>query len=225
MSSSTEENYLKALYALSQQEDQVSISDISAYLEVSKPSINSMIKNLQAKGLVKYEKYKPVTLTIKGKEIAALVIRKHRLTEMFLVNQMGFGWEEVHNIAEQMEHIKSPALFDRMDELMGYPKTDPHGSPIPDKHGRVVSQSLIRMSECKTGTNVRLEALDNSSNDFLSFLNSKDISLGIQIELIHKESFDNSMTVRISKKRKEVLSGKVCDRLLVSYLESGSTNR
>jgi len=217
LSSFTEENYLKALYALSQQEDQVSISDLSAYLEVSKPSINSMIKNLQAKGFVNYEKYKPITLTEKGREIAALVVRKHRLTEMYLVNQMGFGWEEVHNIAEQMEHIKSPALFDRMDELMGHPKTDPHGSPIPDKNGKVQAQSLTRMSECKPGQKVILVALDHSSNDFLSFLNSREIALGLEIELLAQESFDNSMIVRYSDKLNETLSGKVCERLLVRY--------
>jgi len=215
LSSSTEENYLKALYALSQQDDQVTTSDISAYLEVSKPSINSMIKNLTAKGLVNHEKYKPIRLTEKGKELAALVIRKHRLTEMYLVNQMGFGWEEVHNIAEQMEHIKSPALFDRMDELMGYPKTDPHGSPIPDKFGKVQKQSLVRLSECKPSRTVKLVALDNSSNDFLAFLNSKEISLGIDIELLSHESFDNSMTVKYLDRKSESLSGMVCERLLV----------
>ncbi|MFY0606753.1 MAG: metal-dependent transcriptional regulator [Cyclobacteriaceae bacterium] len=217
MISSTEENYLKAVYALSQQENQVSISDISAYLEVSKPSINSMIKNLQAKALVKYEKYKPIELTAKGKEIAALVVRKHRLTEMYLVNQMGFGWEEVHQIAEQMEHIKSPALFDRMDELMGYPKTDPHGSPIPDKQGKITTRALIPMSECEVGKEVRLVALENSSDDFLAFLNSREISLGISIRLISKEPFDRSITVDYLNKQNEVLSAKVCDRLLVSY--------
>jgi DtxR family Mn-dependent transcriptional regulator len=141
MASQTEENYLKALFSLADEKGEISVSELSRILEVSMPTANSMVKNLHEQGLVHYEKYKPLSLTLKGKKEAALIIRKHRLTEMYLVEKMGFGWEKVHEIAEQIEHIKSTAFFDRMDELLGHPTIDPHGSPIPDKHGRVIWKS------------------------------------------------------------------------------------
>jgi DtxR family Mn-dependent transcriptional regulator len=213
--SSTEENYLKALFALSHQDDQVNITDLSHYLQVSKPSINSMIKNLQAKGLVNYEKYKPIVLSDKGRKIAAVVIRKHRLTEMYLVDQMGFGWEEVHAIAEQIEHINSTIFFDRMDELMGFPKVDPHGSPIPDKDGRIAHLTLRRLSECAPGSKVKLLALENSSDEFLNFLNSREISLGVDFKILSKELFDGSVEVNYLGHPTVTLSGKVSERLLV----------
>jgi len=120
-------------------------------LSVSTPTANSMIKRLHEKEFVVYEKYKPIKLTEKGKKEAALIVRKHRLTEMFLVEKMGFGWEKVHAIAEQIEHIKSPIFFDKMDELLGYPNLDPHGSPIPNKEGKIESlqNSELKLSDCK----------------------------------------------------------------------------
>lgn len=132
MASTTEENYLKALYNLSNTQGEVNISELALSLKVSMPTANSMVKSLQKSDWVIYEKYKPVTLTPKGQKEAALIIRKHRLTEMFLVKKMGFGWEEVHEVAEQIEHIHAPKFFERMDEMLGYPTMDPHGSPIPD---------------------------------------------------------------------------------------------
>ncbi|MDR3653554.1 MAG: metal-dependent transcriptional regulator [Paludibacter sp.] len=135
MASTAEENYLKALYSLSNLKEEVNVSALSNLLKVSLPTVNSMVKNLKNQGLVNYEKYKPLSLTEKGKKQAALVTRKHRLTEMFLVNKMGFGLDVVHEIAEQVEHINSSVFFERMDELLDFPKIDPHGSPIPDKNG------------------------------------------------------------------------------------------
>ena len=150
MASRTVENYLKAMYSLANEEGEINLSDLSARLDVSKPTVNSMVKSLQQNGWVKYEKYKPIKMTKKGRKTAALVIRKHRLTEMFLVKEMGFGWDEVHDIAEEIEHIKAPQFFDRMDHLMDFPKVDPHGSPIPDKDGNVIQYNYKKLSECKT---------------------------------------------------------------------------
>lgn len=150
MASPTEENYLKALFSLSIETGTITVSDLGLRLNVSIPTVNSMIrKNYTIRD--SHEKYRPITLTSKGKE-AALVIRKHRLTEMYLVEKMGFGWEQVHEIAEQMEHIDSPMLFQRMDELLGRPTIDPHGSPIPDDKGRVEWKSYEKLSECKTSS-------------------------------------------------------------------------
>jgi DtxR family Mn-dependent transcriptional regulator len=137
MASQTEENYLKALFNFCNTEGEVQLSQLSELLKVSKPTANSMVKNLQKKGLVNYERYRPLSLTEKGKKVAALVVRKHRLTEMYLYENMGFTAEEVHEIAEQMEHINAPKLFDKMDELLGFPNFDPHGSPIRDSFGEI----------------------------------------------------------------------------------------
>lgn len=215
MASPTEENYLKALFALADDDGEIAISDLSNMLQVSTPSANSMVKNLYEKGLVKYEKYKPLSLSDKGRKEAGLVIRKHRLTEMYLVEKMGFGWEMVHEIAEQVEHIKSPAFFDRMDELLGHPTVDPHGSPIPDKNGKISPKPSQSLSDCKPGDSVKLTALTNSSEEFLKYLNSKKLSLGLTLKVESVESFDGSMKIRYHRSQSEILSAMVCEKLLV----------
>jgi DtxR family Mn-dependent transcriptional regulator len=215
MASPTVENYLKALFNLAGKTEDVSLSDLSAHMGVSKPTVNSMVKTLKQEGWVKYEKYKPIRLTAKGRKAAALIIRKHRLTEMYLVEKMGFGWEEVHEIAEQVEHIKAPVFFDRMDKLLDFPKVDPHGSPIPDKEGHIVDHNYKKMSECSPGDRVRLVALNHSSKEFLEFLDSRDIGLKLEFEIKSVESFDHSMQVSYAKHPTEMLSQKVCEKLLV----------
>lgn len=218
MASPTVENYLKAMFYLADEEGNINLSDISNHLGVSKPTVNGMVKSLQQEGWVRYEKYKPIRLTEKGRKSAALVIRKHRLTEMFLVEKMGFGWEEVHEIAEQIEHVKAPAFFDRMDMLMDYPKVDPHGSPIPNKEGEITHQNVKKLSECVAGQRVKLIALNNSSKEFLQFLDSREISLRLDIEIVAVEAFDSSMLVKYTGRASETLSQKVCERLLVAEL-------
>lgn len=218
MASTTEENYLKALFNLANPEGEVNLSDLAQSLGVSMPTANSMVKSLQKSGWVVYEKYKPVTLTQEGKKAAALVIRKHRLTEMFLVKRMSFGWEEVHEVAEQIEHIDAPKFFERMDEMLGFPTIDPHGSPIPDKQGRIQALSHVALSSCQPGQTVQLTALTNSSSDFLEFLNNRQLSLGKEMEILSKEPYDHSMTVTYAEHHSETLSEKVCERLLVRVI-------
>ena len=167
-----------------------------------------------------YEKYKPLSLTAKGKQEALLVIRKHRLSEMYLKEKMGFGWEEVHEIAEQLEHIDSPVFFERMDELMGFPKIDPHGSPIPDKDGKIVQQVYKQLSNCKSGDHVRLVALAHDSSDFLTFLNNQELHLGTELEIKSIEIYDSSMVVNYKEHSLETLSKIICDGLLVERLRS-----
>jgi len=218
MASQTEENYLKSLFNLSNDEGEVNISDLANQMQVSMPTVNSMVKTLQKSGWVKYEKYRPVTLTTEGQKEAAMIIRKHRLTEMYLVNKMGFGWEEVHEIAEQVEHIHAPMFFERMDEMMGHPTVDPHGSPIPDKYGRIHENNYLALSKCKVGQQVILAALTNSSTEFLEFLNSRGLSLGKELKIISIETYDQSMVVTYSEHPTETLSEKVCERLLVKVI-------
>lgn len=214
MPSVTKENYLKALYTLHQKSEQISLSDLGNELEVSKPSVNDMVKKLQAKGWIVYEKYKPVSLTEAGKKAASLIIRKHRLSEMFLMKVMGFGWEEVHDVAEELEHIRSQKLFDRMDELLGFPNRDPHGSPIPDKEGKLYTHNYVSLSSVQANEKVVLRALKDSSVDFLLFLNKKGLELGTEISVDQLEEFDKSLIVSYNGKQ-EVLTYPVTQRLLV----------
>ena len=218
MPTQTKENYLKAIYALSQKDESVSLSDLSRELQVSMPTANNMVKKLQENEWIDYEKYKPLVLTPKGHTLAALIIRKHRLAEMFLSKVMGFGWEEVHDIAEDMEHIQSDKLFDRMDELLGYPTIDPHGSPIPDKEGKITQKTYTPLSEIKVGKKVRLCTLSDRSTDLLVYLNNKGITLGTEIQVLSLESFDKSIQVSYLQQKSVTLSREVCSCLLVEII-------
>ena len=214
----TEENYLKALFNLSAAKGDVSANELSKHLGIKMPTVNSMMKKLAEKKLVFYESYKPLKLTEKGKKEAGLIIRKHRLTEMFLVQKMEFGWEEVHEIAEQIEHIQSPVFFEKMDLLLGYPKIDPHGSPIPDKTGKIEWIQYEKLSSCKAGDTVKLAAVIHSTDGFLKFLNARELQLGLKIKIRSIEKFDGSMVISYNKKNAEMLSHTVCEMLLVEKL-------
>lgn len=214
MNSLTEENYLKALYHLVNDNDEVSVNDLSRQLNIKMPSVNSMIKKFADKKWVKYESYKPIKLTESGKKEASLIVRKHRLTEMFLVEKMGFGWENVHEIAEQLEHIHSEVFFDKMDEILNCPKVDPHGEPIPDKDGNVIQPDFKKLSKCQENEIVELASVTTSSEEFLSFLNKRNLSLGTEIKVLQREDFDQSMKV-FYYDQEENFSKTVCDRLLV----------
>ena len=215
MITETVENYLKALFTLADEEGRVSVSDLSQCLEVSKPSANSMAKTLHQEGFVVYEKYKPLVLTKKGRKAAALVIRRHRLTEMFLVEMMGFAWDEVHDVAEQIEHVQAPSFFDRMYELMDFPKFDPHGSPIPDKEGNIVEANCISLTACAKGDKVTLVGLAKSSRALLQLLDGHNIALHQVLEVATVEDFDHSMVLNRDGFLPLTLSKQVCNELLV----------
>lgn len=217
MNTLSEENYLKAIFHLVNEDDQVSVNEISKFLNIKMPSVNNMMKKFAEKKWVIYESYKPLTITEQGKKEAAQVVRKHRLTEMFLVQKMGFGWEEVHDIAEQIEHIKSEIFFDKIDELLQYPKIDPHGSPIPDKNGNIINENYKKLSECNINDIVIFKALTESSKELLNYLNHKNLALGTEIKIVYKESFDKSLTIEFLEK-KEVLSPIVTEKLLVKII-------
>lgn len=218
MISQTEENYLKASYFLTNEKNEINLSELSKALKVSKPTVNSMVKKLCEKGFLNYQKYKPVVLTKKGKKKAALIIRNHRLTEMYLVEKMNFGWEEVHEIAEQLEHLKSPDFFDRMDELLNFPTHDPHGSPIPNKNGEIIESNYIKLSLCKDGQKVKLSGLLNSSKDFLVYLNERELKIGSIIDITSIEKFDQTMIVSFNGYKNVNLSAMVCERILVEVI-------
>lgn len=215
MYSSVEENYLKALYALAQAHGEANVNMLSKRLDIKMPTVNSMMKKLAEKGLVYYESYKPVRLTPQGMKEAALILRKHRLTEMFLVEKMGFGWEEVHPIAEQIEHIRSARFFEKMDELLGHPVADPHGSPIPDANGHMPLASYVPLSRLAPRKKGTFMAVADSSEAFLKFLNKKEIQLGMELEVLSVEPFDGSMRLLIDGARQEELSEVACSQLLL----------
>lgn len=218
MNSQAEENYLKGLFNLANDKGETTVNELSKHLDIKMPTVNSMMKRLAEKKFVHYESYKPIRLTERGKKEAALIIRKHRLTEMFLVEKMGFGWEQVHHIAEQVEHIQSPVFFEKMDELLGFPKIDPHGSPIPDKAGKMQWIEYSKLSDCKAGESVMLGAVTYSSDEFLKFLNSKELQLGTKLKIISVETFDGTMNVGYGKRKVEMLSRIACERLLVKKI-------
>lgn len=215
MNSLTEENYLKAIFHLIDVENQVTVNELSKFLNIKMPSVNSMMKKFAQKNWVIYETYKPIRITDSGKVEAAKVVRKHRLTEMFLVEKMGFGWENVHEIAEQLEHIQSEEFFDKMDEILNYPKSDPHGEPIPDKDGNIINQDFHKLSECKIGEKVILCSVTISTDDFLNYLNQRKLVLGTEIEIVGIEKFDSSLTIKTMGKE-EILSKIVSEKLLVT---------
>lgn len=220
MATHTIENYLKAIYSLSQKQDKVSLTDISKQLEVSAATANNMMATLKKSRWIKQEKYKPIKLTAKGEAKAASIIRKHRITEMFLSEIMGIGWENVHSIAEEIEHIDSSILFERMDEMLNHPKFDPHGSPIPGKDGSLQAISGQLLSDVPPNSTVHLIGIEDSSKELLEYLNQKKIKLGSEIQVIEINRFDHSIKVKTKHSEELMLSSKVANALRVNETET-----
>lgn len=211
----TEENYLKALFHLSVGNPEVSVLDLSKSLDIKMPTVNSMVKKLASKGLVSYEKYKPLRLTEEGRRSAGLIIRKHRLVEMFLVEKLGFGWDEVHEVAEQLEHIQSPKLFQKIDEILNHPETDPHGSPIPDEKGEIAVQNFVSLSEGTPGTLYRFMAVGSSDDRFLRQINRLGFKLGDTIRILETMDFDRSQQVIINENAPQSFSQQISANIRV----------
>lgn len=194
----SEENYLKAIYHLGKQGAvAVSTNAIAEKIETKASSVTDMIKKLADKDLVHYIKYQGVSLTNEGRLAAALVVRKHRLWEVFLVEKLNFSWDEVHDVAEQLEHIKSEKLINELDAFLNYPKEDPHGDPIPDKHGNISKMNKIFLSQLNPNDVCICVGVNDSSADFLKYLDKHQIALGTSIQIISKEKFDESMTIKV----------------------------
>lgn len=215
MPSPSVENYLKALLSLGRDTGEVNITDLSRALDVSKPAATGMGKALAAQGLVHYERYRPLVLTPAGRKAAALIVRKHRLTEMFLVTHMGFAWDEVHEVAEQIEHIDAPKFFARMDELMSHPTVDPHGSPIPSRDGEMVTTDYRTLADMGAGAQVMLRAVSSQAVELLSFLTRKKIGLGTKLHVLEIEPYDGSLRVQVEAAGIEVLTQDVSRHMLV----------
>ena len=217
MQSSTTEDYLKAIFKLSEPGKKgVSTNSISEELLTKASSVSDMVKKLSDRGLVHYVKYQGATLTKEGEKIALKVIRKHRLWEVFLVEKLKFGWDEIHEIAEQLEHIRSPKLIDKLDAYLGFPKNDPHGDPIPDKNGLFTDQVEFKLDQLKTGEKAILIGVSEDSKDFLNFLDKIGLKLGSTIEVVDYFNFDRSIKVKINNNSTLTFSELVAKNLNIS---------
>ena len=217
MLSFTEENYLKAIYHLSEGgAAEVLTNAIAESMSTKAASATDMIKKLSAKKLISYEKYYGVKLTPSGKTEALLIIRKHRLWETFLVQQLGFTWDEVHEVAEQLEHIQSPLLIQKLDEFLGYPKLDPHGEPIPDNKGRIKLQPQSSLDQLTVGYQGVIMAVKDSEPALLKYLDKIGATPGQKIKLVGKEDYDGSLEVEINRQGKITISKEVSKRILVT---------
>ena len=211
----SEENYLKIIYHLSLvSKTDISTNAIAEKMDTKASSVTDMLKKLAEKELIDYLKYQGVSLTEKGLLTAKMIVRKHRLWEVFLVDKLHFSWDEVHEIAEELEHIKSDKLIDKLDEFLEYPSEDPHGDPIPDKNGKILKIEKQLLSDLEINKKCICIGVKDSSSGFLQYLDKHKIALGSKITILEKESFDNSMTIEI-KKNKVLISSKIANNLFV----------
>lgn len=211
----SEENYLKTIYHLSGREgESVSTNAIAAQMDTQPSSVTDMVKRLAEKGLVEYKKYKGVGLSPVGRKKALTIVRKHRLWEVFLAEELGFNWDEVHEVAEQLEHIKSEKLINKLDEMLNFPKFDPHGDPIPGKDGTLEYQDKKLLSQLPVKARGICVGVKDSSSAFLRFLDKHHIALGDQITVLDSEEFDHSLHVMINK-RKLHISNQIAANLYV----------
>jgi DtxR family Mn-dependent transcriptional regulator len=217
MLSFAEENYLKAIYHLSGEgKRSVTTNAISDALKTKPASVSDMIRKLADKGMIKYEKYHGVRISDHGKKEALVVIRKHRLWEVFLVKKLKFNWDEVHEIAEQLEHIRSGLLISRLDEFLGFPQYDPHGDPIPDKDGIIQTKPRLPLSKLNIGESGILISVNDSSDLFLQYLDKLKISIGAPIKILDRHEFDGSLEIIVDNKNKIFVSAAVAENLLVT---------
>ena len=215
MLSFTEENYLKAIYKLSAIEESVSTNAIAEKLSTKAASVTDMLKRLYEKGFINYQKYKGVSLTEDGKVIAIKIVRRHRLWETFLVSKLGFTWDEVHPIAEELEHVSSDSLTEKLDSFLGYPKYDPHGDPIPNSKGIFKSNNNIGIKEMKAKKQYVVHAVTNHDPLYLKHLSKLNLQIGATVELMDTLAFDESLMIKTAN-GEVYISKQVAEHILVS---------
>jgi DtxR family Mn-dependent transcriptional regulator len=220
MHSSAEENYIKAIYGISAKTGKgASTTAIAQRLETKASSVTDMVKRLSEKGLADHRPYYGVSLTDQGRRVAIDTIRKHRLWETFLVSHLNYRWDEVHDLAEQLEHIRSADLIDRLDRYMGFPKFDPHGDPIPDRDGNITDvDGALPLTEVPKGTLVHIVGVKDSSPEFLKLLDGLGLKLGTQLTVDRRFAYDNSLEVSSRFRTGMLLNEKVCGNLTVKAL-------
>lgn len=215
MNSFTEENYLKAIYKLLENETVVTTNAIAEKMNTKAASVTDMLKKLSDKKLINYQKYQGVSLTAKGEKVALMIIRKHRLWEMFLVEKLSFKWDEVHDVAEQLEHIDSDKLIAQIDKFLNFPKFDPHGDPIPDANGKFQLQKSVPLSNLKLSEHCIMTGVVDHSSAFLQYLDKSGIVLGNDIKIKEVIAFDKSLQITVNKKNTLFISNEVAKNILV----------
>lgn len=216
MLSLVEENYLKAIYHLSDAgKIAVSTNALADNMNNKAASVTDMIKRLSGKGVISYEKYHGVNVSEKGKRAALKVIRKHRLWETFLVDKLNFNWDEVHEVAEQLEHIQSPLLIEKLDSFLGHPSVDPHGHPIPDKDGKIQEVKQMPLANIPTGRKASVYSVRDGSPEFLRYLSKIGISIGTSLKILERIEFDGSLEILINNKDKVFISRQASENLLM----------
>ena len=218
MLSTTEENYLKALLKIGSRNegaDEGGINELAAHLGVKPATATDMFKKLKEKNLVDYKKYGKISLTAQGREKAMNIVRKHRLWETFLYQKLDFTWDEVHEVAEQLEHIKSPKLISKLEEYLDFPEFDPHGDPIPKANGEIVAVDKVILSALKPGESGIVVAVKDTSILFLKYLEQLGINIGSRLKIIEKVSFDGSLLLEIEGQVPRNVSLKFAESLYV----------
>jgi DtxR family Mn-dependent transcriptional regulator len=217
MLSQTEENYLKAIYSIGLHTGKsVSTNDIAKELLTKASSVTDMIKKLSDKKFINYKKYQGANLTTEGKKIAVRIVRKHRLWEVFLVNNLNYAWDEVHDLAEQLEHIKSDTLIDKLEEYLEFPTQDPHGDPIPDKDGKISLKKTELLSTAKKNIVYKIANVKDNSKSFLQFLDKHSLVIDTELTIIDKFDFDDSVTIKLQLGNTLTLSKKICANVFVT---------
>lgn len=214
----SEENYIKSIYNLQQVNDAVSTTALAEHLKAKPASITEMLKKLQAKGLLLYNPYKTFRLSKEGIRAALIIIRRHRLWESFLVDKLQFSWGEVHEVAEELEHVRSKKLIDKLDAFLGYPKFDPHGDPIPDANGKINMQQQLPLSRLPLNKQAVITAVQDQSSELLSFLSSIKIVIGTRLEIKRRLAFDNSLEIKCRNSQPVNISEQVANAIQVNPL-------
>lgn len=213
----TEENYIKAVYSIQYRNDsgEVSVNEIAERMQTRPATVTDMFKKLSEKELINYEKYKKVQLTDSGEKIALSILRKHRLWETFLCNKLNFAWDEVHEVAEQLEHIQSQKLIDKMDEFLGFPEYDPHGDPIPKHNGDLPASRSVPLTEMAENTSCKMVAVNDTSSAFLQQLKRLDLEIGTTLVITERMPYDGSLLVTNGLGKSFQLSEKISANILV----------
>ncbi len=216
MPTSTEEDYIKAIFKITERnQGTASTNAVAAHLSTSAASVTDMLKRLSEKEYFHYEKYKGVYLTNKGRELATQLIRKHRLWEYFLVEKLNFNWDEVHDIAEQLEHVKSDKLIEKLDSYLDHPKYDPHGDPIPNAEGKFTIRTQISLFNLAVGEEAVVVGVKEHDTPFLQYLDQLKINIGTKLKVISQIDFDHSKEILIDNNSQSVLSHKASTNIYV----------
>lgn len=215
--STSKENYLKAIFHLQQENKNVTTNALAEALQTKPASVTDMLKKLKEQKLLLYEKYYGVKLTAEGKKVALQIIRKHRLWEYFLVEKLAFGWEEVHEIAEELEHIGSKKLIDRLDDFLGNPRVDPHGDPIPDSNGKIDPIKQIALSEYSLNKPTIVRSIGNQSAEMLELLKHKKILIGSKLEIKNRFGFDMSLEIKVANQSVITISEQLAKNIFVQH--------